>query len=420
MGLSDHIGGGRVGAGVVGGVVGGALASFVSGFEGAAVRAARAQAERAGVVVGHLARREEEERRYRRRCREVRQGSAAAVARAAGDWDPEDGRVARGALARVDGHAGGSWWFDVRGLLEHRRIRRDVVARSLRRGVLGDGRAKDSVRELMEEACVLARRHPERVCELALACGLERGCVVDRAYSVGVLSVAVARELGWSDWDAVSCGVCGVMGDAGLVLVPAWARGWDARGRLLSSDERCVVREHPLLSAGLALEMGVEDRVVRGVYEHHERLDGRGWPSGRSGEGVCDFARVVGVCDEMLGWVSAGHGGWRGLDEVARGASAGVFDREVVRALVEVCGKYPWGTLVRLSDGRIAGVVGRSSGAWVDRPVVRVWCDGADGKRGGVWGETVDLAVEPGVRVEGVVRGVEGGDGARTLHDEAG
>jgi hypothetical protein len=65
----------------------------------------------------------------------------------------------------------------------------------------------------------------------------------------------------------------------------------------LTPDEWAVMRTHPEIGvrmlAGHPLAALVED-VVRW---HHERIDGAGYPDGRSGEGFPRSARIVGICD---------------------------------------------------------------------------------------------------------------------------
>lgn len=68
----------------------------------------------------------------------------------------------------------------------------------------------------------------------------------------------------------------------------------------LTDEEYAEVKKHPVLSAEIVRPIahlqGGED-ALNAVYHHHERIDGRGYPDGISGDEIPLFARIIAVCD---------------------------------------------------------------------------------------------------------------------------
>jgi HD-GYP domain-containing protein (c-di-GMP phosphodiesterase class II) len=82
--------------------------------------------------------------------------------------------------------------------------------------------------------------------------------------------------------------------DVGKIAVPREVLA--KRGPLTSAEWR-LVHEHPERGAQI-LELTRDLRQVAPVIrQHHERYDGSGYPSGRSGESILLEARIVAVCD---------------------------------------------------------------------------------------------------------------------------
>lgn len=65
----------------------------------------------------------------------------------------------------------------------------------------------------------------------------------------------------------------------------------------LSSDEREAIQSHPQVGLDILTSVGLPEPVLAGVYGHHERLDGSGYPRGLRGADVPIEARIVAVAD---------------------------------------------------------------------------------------------------------------------------
>lgn len=129
-----------------------------------------------------------------------------------------------------------------------------------------------------------------------------------------------------------------------------------------SDQQREQIREHPRHSARLLEILGVEDPLwIRAVQEHHERLDGSGYPEGLAGEAIARSALALGFAEAYSAMTTPrahrkSQTPAQALLEL-RGVSGQHFPEEFVQRLLSMLGLYLPGTLVRLDDGSIAMAV---------------------------------------------------------------
>ena len=180
--------------------------------------------------------------------------------------------------------------------------------------------------------------------------------------------------------------------DLGMVTVPV--RVWLRQGAL-GVEERVLMRNHPL--ASLEAFEGNErwDTFARlAVRQHHERLNGTGYPQGLGGQRVPISSLLLGAADVYAARIEPRpyRQGLPAEDLAAAVLAMGgaEFPPQVVRAVVESVGLYPRGGVLELSDGRRSVVV-RPGRGLRERPVVRVA------------GEDLDLGHHPEIAVRGLV-----------------
>jgi HD-GYP domain-containing protein (c-di-GMP phosphodiesterase class II) len=64
----------------------------------------------------------------------------------------------------------------------------------------------------------------------------------------------------------------------------------------LDRDEVEIMKRHPVDGAAIVQHLA-NDNVLKGVRNHHERVDGKGYPDGLSGDGLPPVARIIAVAD---------------------------------------------------------------------------------------------------------------------------
>jgi HD-GYP domain-containing protein (c-di-GMP phosphodiesterase class II) len=176
-----------------------------------------------------------------------------------------------------------------------------------------------------------------------------------------ILSLAVSVEYGLDQDTQTLLGTGALLHDAGYLRLP---RNLVRNRHECTGQERALLEQHPRLGITVLAECDdVHDEVKRIVAEHHERMDGSGFPEGRRGLDISRLAQIVGIVDWYDGMVSR-RGGRPAMlpnDAVRRlflSGKEGRFDAALIETTVRIVGVYPIGSLVLLNTGEQAIVVG--------------------------------------------------------------
>lgn len=146
----------------------------------------------------------------------------------------------------------------------------------------------------------------------------------------------------------------------------------------LSPGEFAEIKKHPLHAEKILA--GLDKQVVRIALQHHERLDGSGYPRGLRGREVDFLAQIVAVADIYEAMINErayrqAHPAREALEYLM--ASGGtLFDLSIIKAFVQNVTAYPAGTLVRLSSGE-TGVVCQNRRGLPLHPLVEIFFDPA-------------------------------------------
>ena len=163
-------------------------------------------------------------------------------------------------------------------------LHRDRASRPL----LGDLRAAELV--AAEEAFL-----GSRVRALMLALGRKDPSTEEHTRRVALLAVEIGEELGLPPARLRELAMGGLLHDMGKLSVPDDILRKPAA---LDDEEFAVIRRHPGWGVDLLRELGgFSPTVLRLVGDHHERLDGSGYPNGLAGEEMDLETRILAVCD---------------------------------------------------------------------------------------------------------------------------
>lgn len=111
---------------------------------------------------------------------------------------------------------------------------------------------------------------------------------------VSELSVAIATELGFTDKTVHAIEVAALLHDVGKISVPAEILTKPSK---LSFHEFAIVKEHSQTGYEILKSIDFPFPVAEIVRQHHERLDGSGYPQGLRGEEIMTEACVIAVAD---------------------------------------------------------------------------------------------------------------------------
>jgi PAS domain S-box-containing protein len=154
---------------------------------------------------------------------------------------------------------------------------------------------------------------------------------------VADLVVEIGREMNLSPAHIKGLRITGSLHDIGMISVPAEILSRPAR---LGPIELSLLRDHP--QAGYEILKGIDFGwpVAEAVLQHHERLDGNGYPSGLKGAEIVFDARLLAVADVVEAISShrpyrAALGIDHALAEIARGRSI-IYDGAVADACLRL------------------------------------------------------------------------------------
>jgi putative nucleotidyltransferase with HDIG domain len=108
------------------------------------------------------------------------------------------------------------------------------------------------------------------------------------------LSCAIAKEIGLSEEQISGLRLAGLIHDIGKVRVPAEIL-MNPDG--LSEPEFMMIKAHPRLGYEILKTIDFPWPVAQIVLQHHERMDGSGYPSGLAGDDIIMEARILAVAD---------------------------------------------------------------------------------------------------------------------------
>jgi putative nucleotidyltransferase with HDIG domain len=113
---------------------------------------------------------------------------------------------------------------------------------------------------------------------------------------VALISVAIARKLGFSEEAAQALYMAAMVHDIGKVSVPSEILTKPTR---LTDLEMRMVQGHVEAGYQILKDIPFPWPVAEMVRQHHERLDGTGYPNGLSGDQICIESRILAVADTI-------------------------------------------------------------------------------------------------------------------------
>ncbi|MBC8274597.1 MAG: HD-GYP domain-containing protein [Chloroflexi bacterium] len=111
---------------------------------------------------------------------------------------------------------------------------------------------------------------------------------------VAQLACAIARKMGLPEEQIYGIHIIGVVHDIGKIAVPGDILSKPGR---LSPEEFNIVKTHPQVAYEVLRNLEFPWPVAETILQHHERLDGSGYPNGISGKAIILEARILCVAD---------------------------------------------------------------------------------------------------------------------------
>jgi HD-GYP domain-containing protein (c-di-GMP phosphodiesterase class II)/DNA-binding LacI/PurR family transcriptional regulator len=154
---------------------------------------------------------------------------------------------------------------------------------------------------------------------------------------VADIATAIAGKMGLSPEVIEGIRMAGIVHDLGKIFVPSEILNRPGR---LNPVEFALIKEHPKAAYEILKNLKFPWPIARIILQHHERLDGSGYPYGLKGDAICLEAKIIAVADVVE--AMAAHRPYRpalgieaALMEIKKNQGV-LFDPDVVRACIEL------------------------------------------------------------------------------------
>lgn len=140
----------------------------------------------------------------------------------------------------------------------------------------------------------LRRLYRQTARALALAVEKRDLHTAEHHRKVAALAGRLARQMGLGGEGVITCALAGLVHDIGKLGIP---QAILYKPRMLSRIERSLVEEHVQTGAEILRAVDFPWPIADTVHQHHERLDGSGYPQALRGDAILLSARVLAVAD---------------------------------------------------------------------------------------------------------------------------
>lgn len=175
---------------------------------------------------------------------------------------------------------------------------------------------------------------------------------------VATMAMIIAKKTGMSKQDIYDIGIAGLLHDIGKSKIPNEILNKPGR---LTDEEFAVMKHHPIYGYRILEEnKSLTDNIKLGVLQHHEKINGKGYPMGVEGEQISLFAKIISVVDiyDALVTERPYKLGFSPRDAVEMiMAMTAELDMDALKGFLSSVILYPVGSTVVLSNGEKARVV---------------------------------------------------------------
>ncbi|MCA9471846.1 MAG: DUF3391 domain-containing protein [Nitrospirales bacterium] len=187
--------------------------------------------------------------------------------------------------------------------------------------------------------------------------GMSKG-ISYHALNVCILSMIVGRTLGLSKDQLNALSLAALFHDIGQRFLPVKVK-FEGSGILTEADPQTFPL-HPAQGKELLKTFpDFPEESLEAVYQHHERLDGSGYPLGLRNEQISYLAKIIMVVDEYDELCNAAnpqasltpHEALSRLFKANQDKDTCKFSIDIILAMIQSLSLFPPGTIVELNDG---------------------------------------------------------------------
>ena len=186
--------------------------------------------------------------------------------------------------------------------------------------------------------------------------------LLEHSLNVAILLANFGRHLGMTNTEVHELSYAGFLHDLGKIKIPDNILHKPGR---LTENEMDVMKRHVEYGVDYLQKTEIDSRLIRTISEHHERLDGLGYPLGKKADDISYDGRMLAIAD-MYDALTADRVYKHGMSSqkafsIMLSDAPNRLDLSLVQQFIKCMGVFPVGSLVLLSNDRVAMVIEQTS-----------------------------------------------------------
>ncbi len=183
--------------------------------------------------------------------------------------------------------------------------------------------------------------------------------LIHHSIKTSLTSYTLAIWIGLTQKDLIPVALGGLLHDIGNTRVDST---YLLKSSMLTSAEYDEVKRHTTIGYQLLRNVpGFNEGIKNAALQHHERLDGSGYPLGLRGENIHMYSKIIAIADIFHAMTSprmhnTGMSPYIVMEELSK-ESFGKLDPAYVQTFIHKITQFHTGMVVKLSDGRIGEIV---------------------------------------------------------------
>ncbi len=198
--------------------------------------------------------------------------------------------------------------------------------------------------------------------------------VYNHSLNVCLLAINIAAAFGYSREQVIEIGMGALLFDVGMLLISREI--YTKKGRL-TKDEWYEIQKHPIMGLHLLERVSrLPESVPYIAYQSHERENGTGYPKKRTDRLIHNFSKIIQIADIYIALASPrpyrdAYIPYKAMETIIKMTKQGLISGQFVKAFLSYTSLFPVGSLVELSNKKIAKVIKANSSSFA-KPTVSV------------------------------------------------
>ena len=218
---------------------------------------------------------------------------------------------------------------------------------------------QEELSDTVQDLCIFIKEHRRYILRVNATIEQEnRNFLIIHTMRSTVLCLAIALQLHLPLSKMIELGVTSILHEIGMLRLPPQLY---MTSKKLSVREKAQISKHTLLGYTIIKDLNFGLSIQLGVLEHHEKENGTGYPRRLTGDKISSNAKIIAVACTYEAISSPRSykdekSTFDALLELLQNKEH-VYDGSVIKALLYTVSLYPIGTLVYLTNRKIAEVI---------------------------------------------------------------